>query len=407
MRTALFGLSGFGAMHYRLLTEAHARGEVSFDAAVVINADEVPERCQALRSLGCRIYPDSREFWDKERGRIDLTFIPTSIASHAPLSIEAMENGSHVYVEKPFTGTLQEADACIEAARRTGKKLFVGFQDLYNPQNRRIKEAILQGDFGRIRRIKGWGSWPRPLSYFRRNGWAGRLRAGDGWTLDSPLNNAMAHFFVLMLYWAGATPSTLATPQQIRGDLFRVQDIESFDTASLKVETVEGPEIFYAITHSGEENVAPCLHLEGEHGWLEWVHAAGMRWENRHGKEEDPDVLQGGALHELVLKEVVRAIEGRKAAWGVAPEEARKHVLCVNALHENVPIRENLKPAAIELERKGQVFRCVPGLDNDVQTAFAKERLLSEVSGRFGESSPSTMDVSAYTAFAPAETAAT
>lgn len=407
MRTALFGLSGFGALHYRVLTEAHARGEVSLDAAVVINPDEVRERCEVLRSLGCRIYASSGEFWEKERGRIDLTFIPTSIASHAPLSIEAMENGSHVYVEKPFTGTLQEADACIETARRTGRQLFVGFQDLYNPQNRRVKEMALRGDFGRIRTIKGWGSWPRPLSYFRRNGWAGRLRAGDGWTLDSPLNNAMAHFFVLMLYWAGATPSTLATPRRITGDLFRVQDIESFDTASLRVDTEEGPEIFYAISHSGENNLAPYLYLEGEDGWLEWVHADGMRWESRHGQGEDPDVLQGGALHEIVLKEVLQALEGGTGAWGVAPEEARKHVLCVNALHEHFPIRGNLGSLTREKERKGDVFRFVPGMEENLKTAFEKEELLGNLLDRYDGEPPSSVDLAAYTAFSPAETAAT
>ena len=48
-------------------------------------------------------------------------------------------------------------------------------------------------------------SFPRPLSYFKRNDWAGHLRtpAGED-VLDSPLNNATAHYLHNMLYVLGA-----------------------------------------------------------------------------------------------------------------------------------------------------------------------------------------------------------
>ena len=66
--------------------------------------------------------------------------------------------------------------------------------------------------FGRPRRFSTLCCWPRDLAYYRRNTWAGRLRDPDtgGWVLDSPANNAMAHFLHNLLYLAGERPDRSA-----------------------------------------------------------------------------------------------------------------------------------------------------------------------------------------------------
>ena len=46
--------------------------------------------------------------------------------------------------------------------------------------------------------------WPRDERYYSRNGWAGVKRTNDGtWILDSPTNNACAHFLHNMFYVLG------------------------------------------------------------------------------------------------------------------------------------------------------------------------------------------------------------
>lgn len=403
MNTALFGITGFGDMHYRLLTRAHEAGKLRLRAVVAINADDVPEKVAALEKLGCTVYRSVEAFWAEERGKIDLTIISTSIASHVPLSVQAMEAGSHVYVEKPFTATLQEADRCVDTARRLGKHLLVGFQDLYAPVNRQLKRMILEGAFGEIQTMKGWGSWPRPHSYFQRNDWAGRLRSADGWSLDSPLNNAMAHFFMLLLYWAGEEEPLAGVPAKLEGNLMRAQAIETFDTCSLRLRTEGGKAFQYHISHSGEKQTAPLLRIEGSEGWMEWRHAERIRWKSARGEGDEVNV-QGLELHEQVLTEVLAVLEGKAGAWAITGEEARKHVQVVNALHEHCEV--GAFPERLLAERedaKGNRFLYVRGLLEALERSFAGEQLLSEQDGFPCGVPQCSVDLRSYKTFGPAE----
>ena len=65
------------------------------------------------------------------------------------------------------------------------------------------------------RRITVRAQWPRGASYYARNNWAGRLRVGSAWVLDSPVNNAFAHFLMLALFWAGDTPTAASPPESL------------------------------------------------------------------------------------------------------------------------------------------------------------------------------------------------
>lgn len=403
MKTALFGITGFGDMHFRLLTRAHERGQLQLRAVVAINADDVPEKVAALEKLGCRVYRSVADCWAEQSGKIDLTVIPTSIASHVPLSCEAMEHGSHVYVEKPFTGSLQEARHCTETANRLGKHLMVGFQDLYAPINRRLKRMLLDGAFGEIHSINGWGSWPRPQWYFRRNNWAGKLRSPDGWTLDSPLSNAMAHFFMLLLYWTGEEEPLAGEPVELEGHLLRAQEIETFDTCSLRLRTAGGLSIGYHISHSAETQTAPLLRVEGSKGWIEWVHAKTIRWQSPSDSGEETNV-QGLELHQQVLEEVMRVLAGEPGAWAVTGEEAGKHIQVINALHEHCLVVE--VPGEQRAERedaKGNRFLYVPGLQDALEHCFVSNTLLGETSGVWEGVPRCRVDLTEYDRFALAD----
>ncbi len=63
----------------------------------------------------------------------DLVSINTYSDSHAPLAIAAMEAGAHVFVEKPLAPTAEEARNVVETAKRTGRKLVVGYILRHHP----------------------------------------------------------------------------------------------------------------------------------------------------------------------------------------------------------------------------------------------------------------------------------
>ncbi len=57
----------------------------------------------------------------------DIVSINTLPDSHAEYAIKAMEAGAHVFVEKPLAETVESAQRVVDTARRTGKKLVVGY----------------------------------------------------------------------------------------------------------------------------------------------------------------------------------------------------------------------------------------------------------------------------------------
>ena len=57
----------------------------------------------------------------------DVVSINTLPDTHAPFAIKAMEAGAHVFVEKPMALTVADAEKVVETARRTGRKLVIGY----------------------------------------------------------------------------------------------------------------------------------------------------------------------------------------------------------------------------------------------------------------------------------------
>ena len=58
------------------------------------------------------------------------------------VAIAAFEAGKHVFIEKPICFSLQEADAIIDAARRSGKVGLVGYMKVYDPAFERAKREV-------------------------------------------------------------------------------------------------------------------------------------------------------------------------------------------------------------------------------------------------------------------------
>lgn len=65
--------------------------------------------------------------------RPDLVSVNTYTDSHAGLAVAAMEAGAHVFVEKPLAPTVADAERVVAVARRTGRKLVVGYILRHHP----------------------------------------------------------------------------------------------------------------------------------------------------------------------------------------------------------------------------------------------------------------------------------
>jgi predicted dehydrogenase len=79
---------------------------------------------------------------------IDAVAIVTPVRTHFPLAKKALENGKHVFVEKPFTASVAQAEELIELADRKGLTIMVDHTFLFTGAVRKIKELIDCNDVG-------------------------------------------------------------------------------------------------------------------------------------------------------------------------------------------------------------------------------------------------------------------
>ena len=85
-----------------------------------------------------------------ERTDIDAVLVATPDHWHAKISIEALESGKHVYVEKPMTHTVEQAIALRDTVHRTGKVLQVGPNATASDSYWVAREAIQGGRIGQV-----------------------------------------------------------------------------------------------------------------------------------------------------------------------------------------------------------------------------------------------------------------
>ena len=79
---------------------------------------------------------------------IDAVAIVTPVSCHYELAKRALENGKHVFVEKPFTATSAQAEELIEIAERKNLQIMVDHTFLFTGAVSKIKELIDQGALG-------------------------------------------------------------------------------------------------------------------------------------------------------------------------------------------------------------------------------------------------------------------
>ena len=388
---ALVGVSGYAQTHYDQLMKWRELGRVRIAAATIINQPQEQEKCDALRAAGCEIFEDFERMLATWRGKLDLCIIPTGIHLHATMTNAALAAGCHVLLEKPAAATTQEVDSMIAASAAAGRFVAVGFQHMYAPEVHDLKQAVLGGLIGEVECIKCMGLWPRSSDYYGRNNWAGRLRVNSSWVLDAPFSNAFAHWLNLLCFLAGPTPAEAGHPRSILAELYRARDIESADTACLRIDA--GFPLFLWVTHSCPENIHPILEVRGTKGTIRW--ADGRMILHSDGKEAlFRTAISMQETQALMYQSVLgRAAAGADFLCDLA--NARNQTLCSNGAFESSRIHriapEFLAPGDTGLPR-------IAGIESLFRSAFYEEKLFSELGVEWAHPGAS-VDLESYPGF--------
>jgi myo-inositol 2-dehydrogenase/D-chiro-inositol 1-dehydrogenase len=115
-------------------------------------------------------YQDHRRILDDER--VDAVLVCSSTDTHARFIEEAAEAGKQIFCEKPIALDLGEIDRALAAVEQAGVKLQIGFNRRFDPNFRRVQEAVAAGEIGspQILRITSRDPAPPPIDYVRVSG---------------------------------------------------------------------------------------------------------------------------------------------------------------------------------------------------------------------------------------------
>ena len=83
-------------------------------------------------------------------GAIDAVAVITPVCTHFKLAKAALENGKHVFVEKPFTATAQQAEELIDLAERKHLQIMVDHTFLFTGAVKKIRQLISEGTLGSL-----------------------------------------------------------------------------------------------------------------------------------------------------------------------------------------------------------------------------------------------------------------
>ncbi|MBL0126327.1 MAG: Gfo/Idh/MocA family oxidoreductase [Flavobacteriales bacterium] len=123
IRIGVLGAGHLGRIHVQQLLEVPAFELVGFH-------DPHPEKCEALhKEFGATVFPNAEDLL----AQVDVVDIVTPTLSHFKLAKAALERGSHVFIEKPVTNTVEEARELVALAKKVERVVQVGHVERFNP----------------------------------------------------------------------------------------------------------------------------------------------------------------------------------------------------------------------------------------------------------------------------------
>jgi len=177
---------------------------------------------------GCPHYPDLTTLLAEAKPDVVVILPPHPF--HAAMSIEALNAGAHVLVEKPIAVHVGEAEEMIAAAQRNNRLLAVNFQQRLRPEIVAAKRLIDEGRLGKIQHVDIKITWTRPAIYYSQVAWRGTWNGEGG----AVLMNQGPHELDLLCHLVGMPARVVAWTRTI------AHKIETEDTVQAMLEWADG-----------------------------------------------------------------------------------------------------------------------------------------------------------------------
>lgn len=401
VKLGVAGLGGYARSIIDLILNEGPTTDPIAELAAVCDPDLTRhgELVETLKNRGVGVY----ETYEQMLGHagLEAVWLPVPIDLHVPFAKSALAAGLAVMIEKPVAGTIDELDELIAARDAAGRPVLVGFQDVYDAGTLPLKRRLLSGELGQVQRATVHGCWPRDTTYFGRATWAGAIKRGETWVLDSPVNNAMAHYVNIVLFLLGQNEPQSATPTHLTAELYRAAKIENYDTASIRVgldRGAGGVDFLIHLTHACEQQVGPIIDIHTDRGNARWTPTELSVTIDGQTQTQTRD----GRMRPRMLECFAKVVRGRDHPQHSAAtlEVARAHALIVNGASQAAPVVPISDDDVDPLTRDSATIFRIP----DIEAVFAQcaddDQMLHE-SGRLPFTQPpGTLDLKSYNHFA-------
>jgi predicted dehydrogenase len=332
-----YGLIGCGRVAPR---HAQSLRQVA-GARLVAVADIKTSRAERFaEEYAAAAHTDYRALLD--RADIDAVSICVPSGLHARVTLDALDAGKHVLVEKPIALQLADADQMIQRARQRDLRLGVVLQNRYNSPMQQLRRLIDEGALGRLYLGNACVRWFRPQSYYEDE-WHGTLAMDGG-----ALMNQSIHHIDALRWFMGPVRSVYA----YSATLAHRMESEDVGVAALRfangaLGTVEGS------TLTWPQNLEGSVAIFGERGSVKIGGTALNRitlWKVDGQLEQEAEILTAqrvdpptvyGYSHREVIRNFTQAVlDGR--APGTPGDEARKSLELVLAMYESARRRREV-----------------------------------------------------------------
>lgn len=263
VRFGVIGIGNIGYVHASCLYDGHVKSAV---LAALCDCKTALESEMAQRFPHVPFYSDYQQLLANPE--IDAVIVSVPHPLHSTVAMAAFAAGKHALVEKPMDIRLSQGLRLVEAARKSGKRFGIMFNQRTGPLFAKAREILQSGALGQLKRSV-WiiTNWYRTQHYYDSGSWRATW-VGEG---GGVLMNQAPHQLDLWQWICGMPESVTAFCTEAK-----YHNIEVEDEATVVVRFPGGAEGVF-ITSTGEFPGTNRLEISGtkgklvlENGLLKW-----------------------------------------------------------------------------------------------------------------------------------------
>lgn len=209
---------------------------------------------------------------------VDAVIIATPTDTHVDYIEQAARAGKPIYCEKPLDKSLERVDRAIATLEKHPVPFMLGFNRRFDPDNSALRDAVINGELGRLTMLMSWSREPSPppIDYVRSSG---------GYFVDATI-----HDIDLLCWIAGARPVEVLAAGSCMFDP-QIGEEGDFDMTMTTLKLPTG-----ALAHINNSRACAYgfdqrLEAFGDSGMVQTVNHRDdnlVRWDNRRTVAREP-----------------------------------------------------------------------------------------------------------------------